>query len=371
MALWVLPLALVACGEAEVPAGPSPADAEIADHASPNEAGTSLDGTATASDAGSRAQDAGGTDAVVLSPDATSTSTPDAAASDAAPPVDAESDVDAAGVDASDAGTAGDAGAADAGRADVAGGGDGGRTDGGGPCGSSLDCISGAELCADLRVVGSTVGTYCVAPNPSPPAVSVGASCTQDPECASNLCLGLTHECSLVCSDAARDCPAGFACPSYRYDPGSVWIGLCSRRCADDGECAAQTAGNVCGVATYPIGGGAWSADQVCRAPRGSVPLGGACVSGSDCRSNLCLTFTRTGVADCGGCRAGETCGCSNGGAPPCQGGGTIECVARGCTAICNDATDCAAGGLFNSCDTVNLSLPDGSALPLRTCTEP
>lgn len=377
---WLIVLVLLAaCGKEDAPGGGGTRDASsmIAD-ASSDDASGFADAEETL--------DAIGSDAASL-PDAAPADvvSSDVVVDDAgALPSDADlSDVLAADADLSDA-LFSDALAPDVFVPDVFGAdvpapdalvADSGAPDAGTPsnnvCTSSRDCFNG-EVCGDLFVTASSIETRCTAPRASPPAQPVGGSCTQDSQCATNLCLdGVVNECGLVCSDAAIDCPSGFACPSYRYNPGSVWIPICNRACTDDGDCA-STAGNVCSPQTYQRSG-MWRLDNVCQAPAGAVALGGACTGGNDCRSGLCFTLTRIGIA-CGQCAANEACQCPDGSGPPCASGAMTNCVASSCTSICDDPSDCTggtAGHNLTACETVNLGFPDGTTAPVQACGPP
>jgi hypothetical protein len=232
-------------------------------------------------------------------------------------------------------------------------GGGGNSPDAGNRCTSNRDCIPGAETCGFLTVEANAVVLRCAPPNSLVGAGPVGGTCANDGQCSSRLCLdGLTNECSQGCA-LDTDCPAGFACVGYTYNPGNVNVNLCSRACTDDTLCSPN--GNVCQIQTYPISGG-FDLDLVCQVPQGSVPNGSPCTGGGDCRSGLCFTFTRVGVG-CGACTAGEVC----------QG---ADCVTQACSAICNDAADCAGAGRFTTCNpSVSLQLPNGTTRPVTACT--
>src|SRR5262249_48301725 len=153
------------------------------------------------------------------------------------------------------------------------------------------DCIPGAEVCGDLITVNMMVETHCQPPNTG--GAPIGGVCTTDAQCYDGVCLtGIAGEGSVVCSGAARDCPAGFSCTGYRYNPGMVWIDLCNRACADNDDCAGGAPGNFCSTQVFNRNM-MWFVDRVCQAPPGNGALGSQCSSGNDCQAGLCLTTTR------------------------------------------------------------------------------
>lgn len=317
---------------------------------------------------------------------------------DAAPAGDASTPADS-GPSASDAGPgptdalAGidalpppDSGSADAGtlfdatftfdigvRPDATPPGDGGPNgaDAGNACTSNSQCTAAGEVCGRVLVENNTIVTRCGPANPSPPANGVGGACMSDGQCSTNLCLdGIADECTQVCSNSATDCPGGFTCAAYQYTPGNVWVPTCGRSCADDDDCAISP-GNVCSTTTFPTAAGPYELAQVCQAAAGAVPLGGACTTPDDCRSGICFTTSRL-QAGCAACGAGEVCQCSGGGQPPCAGGAQPDCVLRACTALCDDAADCASGGALSRCAPgINLRLPDGQTRAISACSRP
>lgn len=307
-----------------------------------------------ATDTGAAADSGGVTDAGAA---ADSGAVADAgAAADSGLAVDAGVAVDAAADSGVDAGLSPDSGlpSSDAGAS----------LDAGNRCVSSQDCIPGVEICGDLRVVNNVVEPHCTTPNVG--GAPVGGMCAQDGACESRLCLdGIANECGLVCGSSA-DCPSGFTCAGYTYNPGAVSVQICSRSCTDTAGCAA-TPGNNCQVQTFESAG-SWHLATICQAPQGAVPLGGACSGGADCQSGLCFTNTRIGVG-CAACQGAEVCGCPGGGAPPCAGGVMPDCVLRACSSVCDDVTDCAAAGQLIQCRPgVNLRLPDNTTQPISAC---
>lgn len=326
-----------------------PADAAVADAAVPD--ATVTDGAVVDAAPEDSGADAGLIDDAAIG---------DAPAPDASPP-----DTGVEDAAALDSGATPDAGLVDVGPRDA-----------GGFCTSNLDCNSGAEVCGRVRVINNVVRTLCGAPNPSPPARAIGSPCVSDMGCASNMCLsGISDECSVACADTGRDCPADFACVSYRFNPGPVWVGACSRACADDATCEGAHPGTVCTTHDYPTSAG-WQLDTVCNAPLGAGHLGEACADGGDCRSGLCLTTSRLSCTSSAACGAGESCRCSNGSAPPCPGGAGAACVSSGCTSPCDDPTDCASspfvGNALTQCSrTLRFVLPDMSEVDVLACTRP
>lgn len=356
-------------GAPGVDGGPGAPDGAPAGDAAPPapDAVVGLDAEDPSGDAGVMADGSASEDAALADaePGDAGTLAPDAASGDASTPADAgPPPTDAGALDAApgplDSGTLGpDAAVA---------------TDAGNRCTSSRDCLPGVEVCGDIRVANGSIETRCNAANPSPPAAPVGGSCTQGSQCGSSLCLDdFAGECSELCADAALDCPAGFSCSGYQYNPGPVWVYACSRSCEDNSACGAPSGGNpgnVCSPQVFQRGG-AWSVERVCQLPAGPGGLGAACANGGDCQSGLCLTTSRTvGCLDNGGCMSGEVCECANGQAPPCAGGAMASCVSSLCSGVCNDDGDCAAPNQpLTECRTdILLGLPDGTTVQLASC---
>lgn len=390
-----LAVLLAACGsEDPVPATPTDAAASVDAGADPGDAAAS-DATPPA-DAGLPAEDAGAdatvddagapTDAESIDAEARDAAVGDAEPADgaladaepadlgpdAAGPADAEL-ADAGAGDAADGG-APDGGPVDAGAAADAGALDGavGR-DAGGPCARSADC-NPDERCGRVRVVNNTVVILCGPPNP-PPAGPVGASCSGDLQCADGLCLDdVVGECAVGCGDDA-DCPSGFTCVGYRYDPGAVIVQACTRSCRRDGDCSASRAGNVCNTQSWTAPGGASRFTLACSLPLGPEPIGGACASGADCASALCLTTRRGSCTSSAACGLGQACLCANGQPPPCAGGAGASCTSAECTAPCRTASDCVSplptNALTTCSSSVSFRLPDGSTVPVLVCTRP
>ena len=384
----VLALAVAACASDDPPAGAgadasatadvgdaaaaSP-DAAPADAATPDAVGDAPDATTSSPDAGDLDADgpAGDADPATDGGSAPRDATPsDGAVGADADPFDGGSTFDA--TFAVDVGPRGQDAAPGVDRGPPGDGGPNGA-DAGNLCTSNADCVPGVEVCGRLVVENNSVVSRCGQPKASTTAQSVGGMCTGDGDCASNLCLdGLANECSQICRGGTGtvDCPAGFTCAAYQYTPGNVWIPSCGRSCADDDDCSG-TAGNVCSTTSFPTPAGPYDLAQVCQVAAGTVALGGTCATADDCRSGICFRNTRVGVG-CAACGAGEACGCPGGGAPPCAGGVMPDCVLRACTALCDDATDCAAGGPLTRCAPgVNLRLPDGQTRPISACSRP
>ncbi len=381
---------LTACG------GEDPAPAPAVD------AGALVDAGADPSDAAAAADATEPSDTGVTAPDAAA----DASAADAGPDPDAEAadlGPDGGGADArpadaepadlgpddagADAAAATDAGAADAADLGVLDGGpvdagaatDAGALDGavgrdaGGPCARSADC-NPDERCGRVRVVNNAVVTLCGPPNP-PPAGPVGTSCSGDMQCADGLCLDdVVGECAVGCGDDA-DCPSGFTCVGYRYDPGAVIVQACTRACRRDGDCSASRVGNVCNTQSWTAPGGASRFTLACSLPLGPEPIGGACSSGADCASALCLTTRRGSCTSSAACGLGQACLCANGQPPPCAGGAGASCTSAECTAPCRTASDCVSplptNALTTCSSSVSFRLPDGSSVPVLVCTRP
>ena len=370
---------LTACGSETPPAGPGDGSSAPADTGGASDAAAEVDAGADSgveadsgavadsgmgADAGSAADsgvaaDSGEADLGVAADSGEATDS--GAPADSGVPADSGAVTDSglpsdSGLPPSDAGVPSDSGlpASDAGAS----------LDAGNRCASSQDCIPGVEICGDLRVVNNVVEPHCTTPNVG--GAPVGGMCAQDGACESRLCLdGIANECGLVCG-SNTDCPSGFTCAGYTYNPGAVSVQICSRSCTDSAGCAA-TPGNSCQVQTFEAGG-SWHLATICQAPQGAVPLGGACTGGGDCQSGLCFTNTRIGVG-CAACVGAEVCGCPGGGSPPCAGGVMPDCVLRACSSVCDDVTDCAGAGQLIQCRPgVNLRLPDNTTQPISAC---
>jgi hypothetical protein len=182
----------------------------------------------------------------------------------------------------------------------------------------------------------------------------------------------LSGECSVVCADAALDCPADFVCTSYRVN--QTLLGFCNRTCADSAACEAATPGNIC---TFNQNALRNTIDRVCLRPFGAGALGATCASGADCLSGICLTttiFTGTPCPTGTECPANHICRC-----PPGQQvcpNDQRQCVRteKACTVLCDDGGDCAAGVSGNpltACSPVTVSLPDGGAVSISMCARP
>ena len=371
--------------------GPAPRDAtpetDAGDAATPDahgdlDAGLIDVGTASASDAGPRdatPEDGAAADAMTLDAHLADATPGDAQLTDASAGPDAQ----AGDAQAGDA-QAGDAQAGDAQAGDASAGPDAGASDAGlapdtgavsgGLCGSSRDCVPG-EACGALRVLGGMITTSCTSTN-SPPAGPIGDPCMAGAECVDGLCLGsINGECSVVCSDAALDCPTGFGCVGFQYNPGPVTVRSCARTCQRNLDCNPGASGNVCSTQAFEVAG-QWQLALICEAPAGPGDLGQPCPNGGgDCRSGLCLTSSRGSCTGPAGCAADETCQCANGAPPPCAGGGGATCVSISCTSPCAAASDCTssfAGNRLTSCAaSVTFTLPDMTQASVRTCTRP
>ncbi len=101
----------------------------------------------------------------------------------------------------------------------------------------------------------------------------IGAACDSDTDCATRLCVSFSAS-----------------------DPGR-----CSSLCIDDSDCGN---GTVCVAASLS----GLAADRVCAAPPGSVAVGGACETSSDCASFLCLDKQCTSLCP-KGIALGAACG--------------------------------------------------------------
>jgi hypothetical protein len=225
-------------------------------------------------------------------------------------------------------------------------------------CGAALECDAGT-------------GT-CMPPAPPPGTTALGAACTLNAECASNLCIPERRAsgtvawtggaCSLDCSSVS--CPADSTCMTFA--DGSAY---CISACAATPNCRT---GYVCATA---VGGClpdcrlGWSCGTalVCEAatgtcmppapPPGTTALGAACTLNAECASGLCIPERRASgtVAWTGG-----TCSldCS---VAACPSGSTCVAFADGsayCISACTTTFDCrtsyvcamAVGGCLPDC---------------------
>jgi hypothetical protein len=171
--------------------------------------------------------------------------------------------------------------------------GDGSSTSGSGGGGSAV-CDS-----VDFQ---AQVTAFCKTQNPPAPAAgAMGASCTGDPQCDSNLCLepfGQAAYCSLECPQGS-ECPQGFSCQDTGAGFSACYEDVCIYGGTDTSDCTAQFLAEIdsaCNSSCTKANVTAWvdclsgagrlcgnsDADQACGAERGIVE---SCCLGCDAGS--------------------------------------------------------------------------------------
>lgn len=165
------------------------------------------------------------------------------------------------------------------------------------------------EVCY-VRKTNTEVQTHCKPPNVGG-AKPVGATCTTDESCASNLCLqGRFHKhCAPACSTNA-DCtaPAGspvqYECKSTTFtlaggtDSAKVCVAKAAPACTSQSQCAT---GTHCAVVTNAANNGL---ETVCIPLAGGRAPGAACTANDQCNGQLCLNGTCSQP-----CTARDQCG--------------------------------------------------------------
>jgi uncharacterized protein (TIGR03382 family) len=155
-------------------------------------------------------------------------------------------------------------------------------------CTSSADCLSG--LCA-MQGGGSFCTALCDATSPCPRgfgcapvdertsvcvpeagSAGLGASCTSNEACASDVCVsqGERSYCTRFCG-ASDPCPRDYACVALEGDPRSICQPTASRRRGASGCSAAPGAGGTAGWTAASLLGLAWLSRRRARR-RGRQP---------------------------------------------------------------------------------------------------
>jgi hypothetical protein len=155
-------------------------------------------------------------------------------------------------------------------------------------CDEADDCRIN-ETCY-VRRRQSTIDLYCRAPNAG--GGTLGQVCTQDSECASNLCHNsrFGRVCSMPCAQNA-DCPvAGYECTTAgvaSQNNTPINTRICAPRspapCNSNDDCAT---GLTCAIVPNISGS---ALESVCIPTAGRQPTGVACGSNDACSSRLCL----------------------------------------------------------------------------------
>lgn len=247
-----------------------------------------------------------------------------------------------------------------------------------GPCQSNGDCASATDYTCELREVmvgggldniqicqppvtctskdeckineacyvrrDSGVDTICRDANLG--GGSLGQVCTQDSECASNLCLEgrFGKVCSLPCADA-NDCNVtGYECAQASIEDASgsatnlnVCVPATPPSCDSNNDC--QT-GTTCAVVSNVNGN---ALESVCIPSTGRLSTGTACAADDDCASRVCLN------GSCGApCEATNECGasqvCSQNSITKSGLSGTFDLCERVQDQACSATSDCTDG---------------------------
>jgi hypothetical protein len=238
--------------------------------------------------------------------------------------------------------------------------------------GSANLCTDGVRVCSEIREVSNQIVGYCSFPNIGPGLKQLGETCTADSECRENLCLGVSNECSLICT-VDSDCGVGQGCSAFRISNslGAVTnVGLCVSLCSDNDDCGVT---NVCSFNPNHIDD---TVDLICVSPTGIFDLGASCTAHADCRSGMCLSsigYTGVACTSNANCNtvAREECVCPVT-SPNCVIGKECAVVSSYCTAICDQNSDCSGGVIgnpLNTCaPTTYVQTPSGGAVPISTC---
>lgn len=163
-------------------------------------------------------------------------------------------------------------------------------------CARNSECLLN-EVCY-IRQTSTEVQTHCKPPNVGG-ALPVGAACTTDESCASNLCLQgrFQKHCAPACTTNA-DCaaPAGspvqYECKSVTFtlasgtDTANVCVAKAPTACTSQSQCAT---GTQCAVVTNAANNGL---ESVCIPITGGGANGTACTSDAQCNGQLCLNGT-------------------------------------------------------------------------------
>jgi len=225
-------------------------------------------------------------------------------------------------------------------------------------CQLDADCTGANEICVNMACVlrcDAPGGAGCTAPQVCDTntgrCVAGGLplgdmTCTQDAQCQSGLCLGLTinmatvNSCSRPCGATSQcpvdftcgdvsgmgfclsenlnsppatfDTPSGGACNSTTNTCQSGWCNTgqnqCIETCSRNSDCASF--GGNCW--TYEQSGtGGTSFDNLCYDPGSGSATGAACTQNSNCRSGICSRYSGTCAAHCcsdADCPASQSC---------------------------------------------------------------
>ena len=230
-------------------------------------------------------------------------------------------------------------------------------------CTSTDDCTDGTRVCGEVRFNSTTMLNegHCTFPNVG--QQQLGADCTQGSDCRENVCLAsITAECTVIC-DKDSDCAASQGCTTFGD------LNFCNTTCSDNSDCGAPN--RYCTINGDEI---ADDVDQICRLPIGAGDVGTTCTTSSDCLTGLCLrtlTFNGQPCVNDTSCAAfpNHTCECPVGD-PNCTSGQECAEISRACTALCDDAGDCAAP-LTDCSPDIFVSSPSGNAVNISACAQP
>ena len=221
-------------------------------------------------------------------------------------------------------------------------------------------------------VNGNPTGGLCEFPS-SPLAGQPGASCSQNSDCDSNLCVDGPdgHICTWQCVDC---CPNGFICGEVPNTRDTVFacvphlLSLC-RPCMEDAECAGIDPGALCvgygELGRFCAGGCDKEADcpvgYACTDSYGTTGSGKQCVRTQGqcaCSPQSMLDAAKTSCAtsnSVGSCEGVRVCGV--GGLSPCDAPAAVAETCNGADDDCNGETDdqiaatpCQADNPLGSC---------------------
>jgi hypothetical protein len=203
-------------------------------------------------------------------------------------------------------------------------------------CSRASDCAA-SDVCGGPTTCGDHGCFVC---ETSPGAAPFGAPCMAPSECATGVCRG--QRCTIPCDlggTGDADCAArdpNYVCTQLLYRTGTapmttiVALGTCRQACARLADCT--VAGETC----LPQLNYATNAMQfICGITSGTVAAGGACASGSECQSLLCVPGVGPGGAGA-------------------------------CTAPCVTDADCPAAA--SHCAPISWTRPDGTGQSGHGC---
>lgn len=176
-----------------------------------------------------------------------------------------------------------------------------------------------------------------------PPAGSVGASCTDDPQCDDGVCLTNLPSgyCSSLC-DSDSDCATGSHCEQIGTE------GFCYDDCENQADCRS---GYECASADLAAPSCVKSENRVVKNPNGDQD-GSTCLSDINCMGGVCTRETEGypgGYCSTLDCDTNTDC---NGGVCTVQSSNTV------CKAPCSADSDCRT-----DYECVNGSTPSNSAV--------